>query len=201
MQTGGAQRLHGLIGSHVHRLDDLKELLAHIGEGEHRDGAGARHGAKAEDIGGDQGAHQRGQRPHQTEEQPDDEHHHAVGHDVAGGGNSEGDGQHRAHEGAEEGHFDGVPQRLPDLGQIPGVGREHGRKDIEEFAALLHQHRKVEAGDMHGQRAQRYHDQNDQRSAAALFLHHRAVGQRIAAGLEQTVVQAHASASVSLSSP
>ena len=195
LQPRGAQRLHGLVGPHVHRLNDLEQLLAHIGKGEHRNGAGTRHGAEAEDIGGDQGADQRGQRPHQAEEQPHEEHHHAVGDDVAGGGHGKGYGQHRAHEGAEEGHLDGVPQGLPDLGQVPGVGRDHGLEDVEELAALLHQHREVEAGDMHRQRTQRQHDQNDQRRTAALLLHHRTVGQRIAAGLEQAVVQAHTLAS------
>ena len=33
-QARSAQRLHRLVGPHIHRFDDLKELLAHIGKGE-----------------------------------------------------------------------------------------------------------------------------------------------------------------------
>ena len=200
-KPGRAQGLHGLIGAHIHRLDDLKELLAHIGKGEHRNGTRTGHRAEAENVCGDQGAYQRGQRAHQAEKQAHDEHHRTVGDDVAGGGNGKGNGQHRAHERAQEGHLDGVPQGLPDLGQIPGVGREHSRENVKKLAAFFHQHRKVEAGDMHRQRTQRQHDQNDQRRAAALFLYHCTIGQRIAAGLEQAVIQAHTLASAGLSSP
>ena len=66
-QARSAQRLHRLVGSHIHRFDDLKELLAHIGKGENGDGTGARHGAETENVGGDQGAHQRRQGAHQTQ--------------------------------------------------------------------------------------------------------------------------------------
>ena len=200
-QARSAQRLHRLVGSHIHRFDDLKELLAHIGKGENGDGTGARHGAETENVGGDQGAHQRRQGAHQTQKQAHKKHHNAVRHDVAGCGDGKWDRQHRADARAEDGHFDGVPQRLPDLAEVGGVRREHRLEDVEELAALFHQHSKVKARDADGKDGQRDQHKQDQRRAAALFLHRRTVRQRIDVRLEDAVVEAHTHSSAPPCSP
>ena len=146
-QPRRAERFQRLIRPHIHGLDDLKQLLADIGKRKDRDGAGTGHGAETENIRRDQRADQRRQRPHQTQKQAHEKHHHAVRHDIAGRRDGKRNGQHRADKRAQERHLDRIPQRLPDLAQIRGVGREHRLENVEEFAALLHQHREVEARD------------------------------------------------------
>ena len=200
-QARGAQRLHRLIGPHIHRFDDLKELLAHIGKRENGDGAGTGHRAEAENVRSDQRTHERRQRAHKAQKKAHEKHHGAVRYDIAGRGDGKRDRQHRADERTEEGHLDRVPQRLPDLAEIGGVRWKHRLEDIEELAALCDQHREVKARNADGKNRQQSHDHNDQRRAAALFLHPGAVRQRVDTGLEDAVVQAHTLASVPVSSP
>lgn len=135
LRSGGPQGLHGLKGTHVHSFDQLKQLLAHIGEGKNSNRAGACHGAQAENVGGNQGADQRGQRPNQAEKQPHQKHNHPIGHDIAGRQDREGDGQNRSHKGAQEGHLDRIQQRRPNLGEIACVRRKHCVQNIEKPAA------------------------------------------------------------------
>ena len=200
-QPRRAEGLQRLIRAHIDRFNDLKELLADIGKRKDRNGTGAGHGAETEDIRRNQCADERRQRPYQTQKQAHQKHHDAVRHDIAGRGDGKRNGQHRADKRAEEGHFDRVPQRLPDLSQIRGIGREHGLENVKEFAALLHQNGKVEAGHADGSGRQQHQNQNHQRRAAALFLDDGAVGKRIAAGPEYAVIQAHTAASETASSP
>ena len=156
---------------------------ARIGKGKHGNGTGTGHGAEAEDIGSDKGADQCGQGAYQAEEQPDDGNHNAVGDDIAGGGDGKGNGQHRADEGAEEGHLDGIPQGSPDLGEIGGIGREHGHQNIKELAAFFYEDGEIEAGDMDRNRPQQQDDEEHEPCTAALFLHHSAAGQGVTAGI------------------
>ena len=200
-QPRRAEGLQRLIRAHIDRFNDLKELLADIGKREDRNGTGAGHGAETEDIRRTQCADERRQRPYPTQKQAHQKHHNAVRHDVAGCGDGKGDRQHRADEGAEDGHFDGVPQRLPDLAEVGGVRREHRLEDVEELAALFHQHSKVKARDADGKDSQRDQHKQDQRRAAALFLHRRTVRQRIDVRLEDAVVEAHTHSSAPPCSP
>ena len=74
-------------------------------------------------------------------------------------------------------------------------------EDVEELAALFHQHSKVKARDADGKDGQRDQHKQDQRRAAALFLHRRTVRQRIDVRLENAVVEAHTHSSAPPCSP
>ena len=78
---------------------------------------------------------------------------------------------------------------------------EHGHQNIKELAALFYEDGEIEAGDMDRNRPQQQDDEEHEPCTAALFLHHSAAGQSVTAGLKDTIVKAHAVASVSASSP
>lgn len=198
---GGSQGLHGLKGTHVHGFNQLEQLLAHIGKGKHRNRAGARHGAQAENVGGDQGADQRRQRPNQAEEQAHEKHDRPVRHNIAGREDREGDGQNRTDKGAQEGHLDRIQQRRPNLGEIAGVRREHRVENIKKPTAAADQRFEVKPGDANRyDRTEQNHQQN-QRQSCKFLLHNFAVGQLIAARLKETVIQLHAVSSRGADSP
>ena len=198
-QPRRAEGLQRLIRAHIDRFNDLKELLADIGKRKDRNGTGAGHGAETEDVGSDQRAHERRQRADKAQKEPHNEYDDAVRNDIACRGDSERDGQHRADERAEKRHFDRVPQRRPDFGEIGGVRREHGLENVEKLAAALYEHGEIKPRHAHGDRRERHHDENNDRRAAAFFLHDRSVRERVGAGLEHAVIETHAGSSVSSS--
>lgn len=187
--------LHGLEGTHVHGLDLLIEDLADVGEGKDGNGCGARQSAQAEDVGGDQGGDQGGQGADDAQQQPHSRYDDPAVDDIGGGQHGKGHHQNRANEGAQQGHFDGVKQGLPDLGHIVPLRRDHLPQDHKELPDPADENAHVKTSDLY--REGRHGHQNDCRQgrpgAGLGYLF--PVGECQQFGREDLVVYAHVGSS------
>ena len=190
-EFGGAHGFHGLEGAHIHRFDLFIQDLADVGKGENRDGSGARQGAQAEHIGGDEGADQCGQGADDAEQQAHGADHRLAADDVGGGEHGKGHHQQGTDHRAQQRHFDGVEQGLPDLGHIVPLGWDHLAQDHKKFLDAACQHPHVEPGYPDREHRQCQQGQDGKGSARAGLGDLLAVWQDEYPGGEDLVVQVH----------
>ena len=166
----GTQSLHGLEGAHIDGLDALIQHLGNDTKGEdgnrHRTGEGS----QREDQGADQSDNQRGQGADQRQDKAEYADDHCAAVDIGGSQDRHRHGDGAANDCTQNGHFDGVQQRIYDLGEERPIRLENLLQQIQHLGKPADNGHHVKAGHFqcpHNGQHQANHDERRAASAAA----------------------------------